>query len=440
MGIFTKNILHTFSLQIIGFPLGVLISVIITRTLGPEGKGIFALAMLIFSLLSMFAGFGLNQATAYYVANKKYTTREVFGSNIIIASLISILALGAGLILIFFFNDTLFPGVKRDYLFLALLLFPVAYFFELASQILLGLEKIQSYNNVKFLTSLIYFFLLAGIFLFSSLTVGLAIAANILSYVATGIVLFLLVKKEIGKLTLTLNKGYLKDAFSYGLKVYPASMFYLSRYQINVFLLNMFLNPAAVGFYVTALGVSEITQWFSKSTSTVLFPKVAGETNEKNLREFTPIICRNILFITFLGIVFLFIFAKWVIIILYSREFLPSIMPFQIILIGTVAVAGWIILNTDIFARGKPMINTYIFGSSVALNTILNIFLIPRFGIIGASWALTISYLIMFLITLIVYAKLSGNKMLDVILIKGSDICYYKNACDGLIRFALRKK
>lgn len=439
MGTFTKNILHTFSLQIIGFPLGVTISVIITRALGPEGRGIFALAMLIFSLLSMFAGFGLNQATAYYIANKKYTTKEVFGSNVIIASLISILAITAGLILIFFFNDMLFPGVKREYLLLALLFFPVAYFFELAAQILLGLEKIQSYNNVKFITSLIYFFLLAGLFLFSSLTIDLAIATNILSYVAAGIVLFLLIRKEVGKLAFKLHKGYVKDAFSYGFKVYPASMFYLSRYQINVFLLNMFLNPAAVGFYVTALGVSEITQWFSKSAATVLFPRVAGETDEKNLRELTPIICRNILLITFLGILFLFLFAKWIIILLYSREFLPSVVSLQIILIGTVAVVGWIILNTDIFARGKPMINTYIFGSSVALNTLLNIFLIPRFGIIGASWALTISYLMMFLITLIVYTKLSGNRMLDVVFVKRSDLSHYKNAWHGLIQFALSK-
>jgi O-antigen/teichoic acid export membrane protein len=110
----------------------------------------------------------------------------------------------------------------------------------------------------------------------------------------------------------------------------------------------------------------------------------------------------------------------------YSEEFLGAVWPFQILLIGTLAFSGWRILSYDIYARGKPMINTWITGFSAVLNTVLNIIYIPKFGIAGAAWATTISYSAMLAVTIYFYGKMSGNRALDIFLIKKSDFVFYK--------------
>lgn len=440
MGIFTKNILHTFSTQVIGFFLAIAISIIITRGLGPEGKGIFALASLIVSFLMLPTGLGLNQATTYFTGNKKYSAKDILSSNVVLSSLISIIGVAAGLAIILFFNTQLFPSVPRIYLLLSLSLFPVVYFFDLISQVLMGLQRIQAYNVLKLIPSVLYLVFLAIPFFASSLTVGIAIGANVAAQAIIGIALFSATRKAAGGFTFSLNIRYVKDALIYGFQVYLANIFYLARPQVNAFLLNIYLNPRAVGLYVTALGLSEVMQWFSRSTATVLFPRVAAEEDKDRRKQFTPVICRNVMAITFLAAIILIFFGKWLILLLYSQKFLESLAPFQILLIGTVPIAGWLILNTDIFAQGKPMINTYIFAASVAMNILLDLWWIPTFGLIGAAWALTASYFLIFILTLVAYMKISRNALTDVVFVKPSDFLYYRNAVEAIVKKALSSK
>ena len=158
-----------------------------------------------------------------------------------------------------------------------------------------------------------------------------------------------------------------------------------------------------------------------------LFPKLASEKDPQKLKQVTPLVCRNVLFLSFLMIVVLYIFSGWLITFLYSTEFLSAILPFRILLVGIFAISGWHILSLDLAARGKPMLNTYIIGMSVVINIILNIIFIPKWGISGAALATTISYTIMFLFTVIIYSKLSNNKIRNVIFLKKEDIGLYKD-------------
>jgi O-antigen/teichoic acid export membrane protein len=128
-------------------------------------------------------------------------------------------------------------------------------------------------------------------------------------------------------------------------------------------------------------------------------------------------------------VVILFFFSEFVITLFYTKDFSESVRPFQILLFGTLAISAWRILGNDLSARGKPMINTYLIAFSVALNIILNIVWIPERGIAGAALATTISYSFLFLASLFIYARISGNKIFEIILQK-SDIEMYK----GILR------
>lgn len=427
IGTFTKNTLITFVTRILTVIFGVGITIIIARTLGPEGQGIYSLAILLPILLITFTSFGIGIATVFYIGKKKYSPQEIFGNNIIFTILISLFTILIGLATIFFFSSKLFPGVEKEYLFLALSLIPLALFFDIISHILLGLQNFKKYNIISFLQSLLFLILVGILLLGLHFGIKAAISAQILSFLLVGVVLFLFTKKETEGIFFKLNTRYFKDAFSYGFKVHLGWIFSFLHYRVDLFLINIFINPIAVGFYYVAAKLAEGIWLISRSASVVLFPKVASETNEKSLKEFTPLVCRNSLLITLLIAVLLFVFGHWLIVLFYSKDFLESIQPFRILLIGTIAIGGRMILANDLIARGKPMLNTYIAGISVLLNIVLNILWIPKWGIAGAAWATAVSYSVMFIITVFVYNRISGNKIKDIILPKKSDLIFYKN-------------
>jgi len=427
MAKFTKSTLITFITRALQLILGIGISIIIARVLGPQGKGIYSLAILLPVLLINFTQFGIGSASVYYIGRKKYSSKEVFGSNLIFSIFISIFTIIIGLIIIFFFGTKAFPGIPRKYLLLALSLIPFQIFLTFAMNILLGLQEIKKYNLIQIVQIIIFLFLITIFLLGMHFSIKATIIAQVMSAAIACIILFFLVKKETGGLFFSFNKNLFKDFFSYGSKTYFGNLASFLFLRIDMWMIDIFLDPFAVGFYSIAVGLSEKIWLISQSAGTVLFPKVSSETNERRLKEFTPLVCRNILFITFLIALILFLFGPQLIVLFYSDMFLKSILPFQILLIGSVAISGSRIMTNDLAGRGKPIINTYIAIASLILNILLNAILIPFHGIVGAAWASAISYIFMFILKTVIYSKISGNKIKDVIFIKKSDFKHYKN-------------
>ncbi|MHA1781936.1 MAG: oligosaccharide flippase family protein, partial [Promethearchaeota archaeon] len=252
----------------------------------------------------------------------------------------------------------------------------------------------------------------------------------IFTSIISAIILFYLTKKIIGNFSFSFNKFYLKDAFSYGSKIYIGNLIIFFHYRIDLFLINKFLSPLAVGFYGLAVGLAERIWLISNSVGLVLFPKVSSEKNKKRLKEFTPLVFRNVMFVTSLIAFLLYFISKPLITFFYSEEFFNSILPFKILLIGIVSMSGWRILANDIYGRGRPELNIYVSFVSTILNIFLNIIWIPKYGISGAALATSISYFSSFILIIIVYCKISGNSIFDTIIMKKSDLLFYR----GLIR------
>jgi len=439
---FAVDTLITLITRILQLALSMGTSIIMARVLGPQGKGIYSLAILLPSLLVMLGNLGISQASIFYTGKKKYSPSEILANNIVLSFLLSIVCFLIGLVAILFFRNSLFPGVAKVYLFLALFLIPLQFFLNFVNYLFLGLQRIKEFNFISILQSFIFLILLSIFLLIFKFGVKAAIVSHILSCFIGAVVLFCLAKKiiVIGSFHLYLNKFYFKDAFRYGFKVYLGNIIGFLHYRIDIFLINIFLDPIAVGFYSIATALSEKIWLVSQSAGTVLFPRVSSETDEKRLNNFTSLVCRNVLLITAIGAILLFILGHWIIILLFSEKFLNSVLPFKILLIGAVTMSGWRVLANDLYGRGRPELNIYISLISVLLNIILNILWIPKFGIAGAAWATSISYTFAFVVISIVYSKISGNNIWNVVLPHRSDFYFYKDLVGKIISNILRKK
>ncbi len=124
-GQFAKGTLMTVAASVIGFFIGIASSVVLARVLGPEGRGIYALAALLPSLIVTFGNLGIGSATVYYVARGDFRRQEILGNNVLLSVGIGSIGVLAGLVVVIFFREAVFPGVSANYFLLALVVVPV---------------------------------------------------------------------------------------------------------------------------------------------------------------------------------------------------------------------------------------------------------------------------------------------------------------------------
>jgi len=428
---FIKNVSITFVTRILSLLIGIGTSVIIARVLGPEGQGIYSLAILLPLIILTFTNLGIGRSTIYHIGKDTNAFKDLVGAILGSSFVISIASMFIGLIIVLFFSNSILPGVPQIFLLLALLLIPFQLFSSQSlSGILLGIQKIKEYNLVAIIQSL--FMLALAAFFLIGLNWGIAgaITANLLSLLFATLLAFFWVSRSLENrhFSFQINKNILRSLLSFGYKAHLSNVFAFLHLRIDQVMLNFFLNPMTVGFYVISVNIVEKLWLLSQAVSTVLYPKVASMKDEEQRKRLTPLVARNTLLITMLGAFVVFLLAKWLILLLYSEKYLPSVEPLQVLLIGIVAISIERIIANDIDARGKPMINTYITLVALIANITLNVIFIPKYGVIGAGWATSLTYALNSVIKILVYCKLSGNFVSDVILFKKSDIKLYLDA------------
>jgi O-antigen/teichoic acid export membrane protein len=433
MGTFTKNTIVTVFTRFSHFALAATTSIAIARILGPENKGVFALAILLPTLLMRLVNIGIPQATVYYVAKRVFDKKVILGNTLLISLVLGVASLLIGLTILLFFQDSILPNIPKSYALIALIIAPIGLLYNNFKNIFLGLQKIYTFNFFTIAPDTLGLTLSLTALLILNLGVPGLIAASILSSLVSTSLLIAWVKRSLGTFNLSLNKKYLKAVSLYGFQTYIGRVVVFLNYRLDQFILNGFLNPTAVGFYTISVSISERLWILSSSASAVLFPRIAS--GEKKAREeHTPLVSRNILLITAAAAFFLYLISGWLIPFLYSAEFSPSVRSLQILLIGVVVLSPSRVLAGDISGRGHPLANSIISSIALAFNIVLNIIWIPQYGIEGAAWATSLSYSLSLIGRLYLYRKISGISIWRVLVPQPSDFFLYKKIVVSVFR------
>lgn len=405
----TKFTAYTLLSRILQLGLALVASIIVARLLGPTNKGIFTLAILLPTVIVTFSSLGIGSSTIYYVARREYPTEEVMGNNIIFGLGIGSVGVAVGIAAAIYFQPLLFPGVERKYLLLALGMIPGRLLLSYLHNILLGAYRIKEYNQIDVCRSVLYLLsVLAGLLFFEDKILGVILAV-VLTWSLMDVLAFLKARGTSGGVSFRFNPSYMKKTLSYGIQTYLGGVVSFLNYRVDMFLVNGFLNPTAVGFYSVGVLIVERLRLLADSAATVLFPRVAGQDDAAQEDDITPLVSRTVLWVTLFGAVVVFFLSRWMVELLFGEAFLPAVRPMKILLVGIVMISSARVLSSDIAGRGRPMVNTYIGALALVINVLLNIVWIPRYGIEGAALASTVSYGAIFICRVFVYCKLSGN-------------------------------
>ena len=424
----SENSAITFSAQLFIFGLGFITSIILARALGPEGRGIYSLIILIPAILVKFGSSGIEAANVYFAGSRRYEIGAIVSNALICA-----LSLGFLLILLFWsisYSEILHNFLNANHMniflvWLAVLTVPPSLLLGFLNNILLGKEQIPKYNMVNM--SRVVLNLIAIIILLLILRQGLpgAIFSHVFTVLGVTSFVILFVRK-ITKIKLAYNRSLLKDSFKYGLKVHFGNLAQFLNYRVDIFLIAFYLGPVAVGYYSIAVGMVERLWMLPAATATVMFPRISS-LNSVEANHLTPRIARHSFLMVFILSLVLALLAKPLIKILFGSAFLPSVLPLLLLLPGVVALGGAKTLSADLAGRGQPQFGTYASFASLAVNVPLNLYLIPKWGISGAAFASSVGYILATLVVIGTFMKISKNSLRDILLIKKRDSDDYRS-------------
>ena len=416
------------SRQIFTALIGLLLVVLVARFYGPEGNGVFAVALLLPSTLIQILNLGLPSSNVFFLGKNLNLIKEIFILNFWITLILCIFGIFVGAVLITFFHDVLFPGIDYNLLWIALLCFPLGLIQTIVNSLFHALEKFRLYNILLILPPVTLVASLLCLISVEETEIKYLVGSQLFSSIITTIVSVYWIRKIdlSDKLDLQLQ-DLSRQLIKFGIKSHLSNLVSFINYKIDIFLTNFFLGPIAVGIYVIAVSLSERLWIFSHSASAVIFPRLTRmSNNESERKSLTPMISRWVLFITLIFACISFYIIDFLVQFFFGSEYLEASLVYFLLLPGVLFLSCSRVLSNDIASRGKPEFNLFISFTVLAIGIIGNLILIPIFQLEGAACATSISYFFHLLFTIKVYNKLSNNTFLDSLLIKYTDIIYIK--------------
>lgn len=402
---------YTIVRQIVAIVAQLLLVLLLARVLGPEGNGLFVVALLVPTVLTSLLNIGIPSSNIYYLARNSISFNDAIKANINYWFGLSIVGVVFGYLLLSVFYDILFPSLPKILIWLALALFPAALLYSMLVSLLQGAQKFKEYNIAMILPYLIAL-ILSSIFVW---WLGYEVEAALISWGLGQFigVLYMLYHMRLDGIKIKkpgLIRSYAKQCIDYGLKAYVSNLFTFLNYRADIFLINIFLNPAAAGIYFVAVRIAEGLWLISQSVSTVLLPRLSElHTNEEVRRQLTPVVARWVTYMGLLVAVSIGLLSEVVIDLLFGEKFYEAGLILLWLLPGVVSFNTARILASDIAARGRPDLNAWQSFITLITNVIGNILLIPLLGVVGAAIATTISYVVTTIVTVFFYSRLSMN-------------------------------
>jgi O-antigen/teichoic acid export membrane protein len=404
---FTQQVGVTLITQVIGLFLSIITTAVIARWLGPEGKGMITLALLIPGMLSIFLGGGINVANVFFAGSRKLDVSVLTESSVKFAFFSTVLGLMVVSVLIVTgWLRVLVPGISQWIIMLAMIGLPSGLLCSHLSAILQGFREIITINIINLIQSILT--LALTILLIIVLKLGLLGA--LLSYIGPGIVSLLIfaviLRRKGGEFYPRWNPSIMRSLLSFGLKGYLGNVFQFFNYRLDAYFVNYFIGTGGVGIYSVSVGLAELLWHFPNAVGFVIFPKAAA-TKPEVMNVFTPRIFFITLGVTALGAIGLVFLGKPLIQFIYSLAFVSAYIPMVALLPGVILLGAAKVLTNEIAGRGYPHYNSVNAGLTFILTVILDLILIPHYGVLGAALASSIAYAAVFCMAVGFYVIIS---------------------------------
>jgi len=429
--------LLTMVIQLFQLAAIVAITILVTRVTGAHGRGVYTLVYALANLAAMITALGISWAGIYYIGKRLFPLADV-ASTLLTVSIAAAGVAVAGLAAAYFlFRSTYFHEVSLTQAFIMLALAAIIQLMTTSSSIVLGMNRPLHFAGLSLLqfgVALVLQFILA---LAGSLTATSALVALGIGATCSAVLGLVLVGREV-PLRLGLDSKILRSFLNFGIRGYIANLMQFMNYRLDALIVNGLLGLVSVGYYSIATAMAEALWYGANGLALVMFPHVSS-LERKEADRITPVVCRNAIFMTLVGAVLMFAVSRPLIMFVFGTGMTPALHPLWLLLPGIVTLTAAKVISSYLSGIGKPTYSTYVGAGTVVLTVILDLLLIPRFGINGAAVASSIVYTLTAATYVWILRSESGAGVLETLVVRPEDFVRYRRVLDSTVKrlFAL---
>ncbi len=406
---FVRKVAETFVARVLLIGIGLITSVIVARILGPEGRGLYAVAAAVSAIGVQFGNLGLHASNIYYVAKDRSLLPGLVGNTLVVSFVFGGVGAFAAWILFSFWPDL--APVNGFLLIIALIWVPFGLAYMLMQNLLLGLQEVRAYNVVELTTKILSVCLITIVIAFNLTTVETVFSAGFVSLFISFLWALCRLKPHLNKIPLP-SLLLFKKNIRYGLKAYLAAFFAFLVLRIDLLMVKSILGSEQAGYYSIAATMADMVYMLPVVIGTILFPKLSALSDNRKKWELTKKVSYGVGCFMLILIVAAVFLAKPVTGFLFGKAFLPAVPAFIWLMPAILLLSVNTILMNYFGSIGLPSIVVYSPAMATLLNIVLNICLIPAWGCVGAAWSSIVAYgmMLTFSLLYIRYRKSMFNK------------------------------
>ncbi|MFJ4388877.1 oligosaccharide flippase family protein [Pseudomonas soli] len=400
--------------------LRLLRNVLLARILGPSERGLFALLSTLPDLISAATSGGLNSAVGYQAAKQRdmgLLLTQVLVYGCLLAGALTL----ACVFLVREFGADLEVTVQLGLLaWLLLLAVPMT----VLKSGLLTLHNasggVGAFNALRLTESLAPLLLFLGLFWMWR---DEALEAALISWLC-GIALVLALGlwwlRRQHPLALRWDRGGQRELLSYSAKSHPDLLFQQLILRSDYLFIGALLGSTALGHYAMASAAAELLLIVPEAVTTPLMKRLLQQ--DAGMERITPLALRLTATVMLGACLGMALIGHWLIVTLFGAEYAPAYPALLALLPGLLGLCYASILRLDLLGKNRPGTVSLMMGAGAALNLVLNIVLIPTWGIVGAAAASSIAYLAVTVAMLVLYCRLSGVPLGQTLIILPADL------------------
>jgi O-antigen/teichoic acid export membrane protein len=380
-----------FIARILSLVISFITMAIIARRLGPENYGQLSYAVSFVSIFSFIATMGLDQVLfrdlIKYPEKKNIFLGSAFVIKLLAGFFAIVLCLSAALI----FNDNdvsniLIFIISTTFLFNAFQV--ISYDFQ--ARVKSKYPSIISLVIVLILSLLKILVILTGR---GVIYLALILMLESILYAAFYVLIYKTKLKENifnWKYNKLISINLIRDSWP----MIFASAFALVYARIDQVIIKQMIDAQSVGIYDAAVRISEAWYFIPTIIVTSFFPAIVNAKINSE-RQYNERLKKLALLLIFLSVAVALpttFLASFIINLLYGSAFLGSVIILQIYIWSGIGTSLASLFNSYLVAENFRKILFITSFIAMASNILLNLVLIPKYGIVGSAWATFISY------------------------------------------------
>jgi O-antigen/teichoic acid export membrane protein len=378
-------------------------SLIGARALGPAGRGDLLVVVLWPPVIAMLAGLGLPTAYRYWMAKEPERVSQLFSNAVVYTVIVGLVAVTLADILVPHLVGNRGPQVMMLVRIYQINI-PAALFLDLMRGLLEGTRRFGWAGAARIIFFGVQAFGFAALWATGQLTVASAMITMISSQtVAMLLALFAVLNQLRPRWQPSWSE--FKNSMSYALRDYPGNVADYTTLRLDQLMLGAIASNVAIGLYVIAVRLSEMTTLAADAIADALMPEVAASKASDRAELLWARSLRLAIYMHLLLLPPLWLAAPLILKILFGQSFVPATGAFRWLLVAAGVWSCGSIVISGLRGFGHPGLSTLARFSAAVVTGAALLVLLPRMGITGAAIASLIGYTVMLAIALFGFVK-----------------------------------